>query len=120
MYFGTVTGVPVLSMTGLPVVASLVTLNSDSWVAGSGLGRATANPVGLVSISFAGTGVNAWVVALISRGAASASLKLEPAGQLDPEGGLEIASRSEPRNELLPLNRFEPIIEKNWLSPSFG
>src|SRR5947208_10934415 len=107
-------------MTGLPVVVSLVTLNSDSCVAGSGAGRATANPAGLVSISFAGTGVNAWVVGLIVRGAASASLKLEAAGQLDPGGGLEIANRSEPRNELLPLNRLEPIIAKNWLSPSFG
>src|SRR6266705_3393698 len=107
-------------MIGLPVVASLVTLNSDSWVAGNGAGRATANPVALVSISLAGTGVNAAVLALINRGAASSSLKLEAAGQLVPEGGLEIASRSEPRNELLPLNRLEPIIAKNWLSPSFG
>ncbi|MGH2966785.1 MAG: hypothetical protein ACRDMH_15575 [Solirubrobacterales bacterium] len=54
-----------------------MTLNSDSWVAGSGAGRATANPVGLVSISFAGTGVIAWVVALVARGAASFSLKLD-------------------------------------------
>src|SRR5437870_4994771 len=107
-------------MTGLPVVASLVTLNSDSWVAGSGAGRATANPVAFVSISLAGTGVNAWVLALIVNGAASSSLKVEGAGQLVPAGGFEIASRSEPRNELLPLNRLEPIIAKNWLSPSFG
>src|SRR6266545_5099074 len=107
-------------MTGKPVVASLVTLNSDTCVAGSGAGRATANPAPLVSISFAGTGVNAAVLALISKGAASSSLKVEAAGQLVPAGGFEIASRSEPRNELLPLNRFEPIIAKNRLSPSFG
>ena len=73
-----------------------------------------------MSISLAGTGVNAWVVALINKGAASSTLKLEAAGQLDPAGGFEIASRSEPRNGLLPLNRLEPIIVKNWLSPSFG
>src|SRR5919108_4889026 len=107
-------------MTGLPVVVFLVTLNSDSCVAGSGAGSATANPVTFVSISLAATGVNAWVVALISKGAASSSLKLEGAGQLVPAGGLEIANRSEPRNEPLPLNRLEPIIAKGWLSPSLG
>src|SRR5438128_476184 len=107
-------------MTGLPVAASLVTLNSDSCVAGSDAGRATANPAALVSISLAGTGVKAGVLALICNGAESWSLKLEAAGQLVPAGGLEIASRSEPRNEPPPLNRLEPIIAKNWLSPSFG
>src|SRR5436190_20740939 len=107
-------------MTGFPVVASLVTLNSDTCVAGSGAGRATANPVAFVSISFVGTGVNAWVLALINKGAASASLKLEASGQLVPAGGFEIANRSEPRNELLPLNRLEPIMAKNRLSPSLG
>src|SRR5512144_1966295 len=107
-------------MTGLPVVPFLVTANSDSCVAGSGAGRAIARPFGLVSISFAGTGVNARVLALIIKGAASSILKVEAAGQVDPAGGLEIAKRSEPRNEPLPLNRLDPIIAKNWLSPSFG
>src|SRR5204862_204559 len=107
-------------MTGLPVVASLVTRNSESWVAGSDTGRATANPVPFVSISFAATGVNAGVPALIIRGAASSSLKLEAAGQVVPAGGFEIASRSEPTNVPLPLNRLEPISPKKRLSPSFG
>src|SRR4051812_3146150 len=106
-------------MTGLPVVASLVTLNSDSCVAGSGLGRATAHPVAFVSISFAATGVNAWVLAFVIKGAASSVLKLEAVGQPGPAGGFEIASRSEPRNEPPLLNRFEPMVAKNWLSPSF-
>ena len=73
-----------------------------------------------MSISFAATGVNAFVVASVIKGAASSVLKLEAAGQLAPAGGLEIANRSEPRNGPLPLNRLEPIIAKNWLSPSFG
>jgi hypothetical protein len=73
-----------------------------------------------VSISFAATGVNADVLAFIISGAASSTLKLEAAGQLVPEGGFEIARRSEPRNEPRLLNRLEPIIAKNWLSPSFG
>src|SRR6188472_3689688 len=101
-------------MTGLPVVASLVTLNRDSRVAGSGRGRATANPVALVSISFAATGVNAFVVASVIKGALSSALKVEAAGQLAPAGGLEIANRSEPRNGPLPLNTLEPNIMKNW------
>src|SRR5919204_3004429 len=107
-------------MIGSPVVEFLVTLNSDSCVAGNCPDRATANPAAFVSISFAATGVKAGVVAFIIKGAASSSLKLEGAGQLVPAGGFETASRSEPRNELLPLNRLEPIIAKNWLSPSLG
>src|SRR6476660_3547359 len=107
-------------MTGLPVVVSLVTLNIDSCVAGSGLGRATAHHVAFVSISFAATGVNAWVLAFTIKGAASSNLKLEAGGQLGPAGGFEIPSRSEPTNEPPLLNTLEPMIEKNWLSPSFG
>src|SRR3954453_10941201 len=107
-------------MTGLPVVAFLVTLNSDSCVAGSGRDRATAHPGPFVSISFAATGVNARVVASIIRGAASPSLKLDAAGHVVPAGGLEIASRSEPWNTSLLLNRLEPMIANNRLSPSFG
>ncbi len=75
-------------MTGAPVVAFLVILNSDSCVAGSGRDRATAHPVPLVSISFAATGVKARVVALIFKGALSATVKLEPRRAIGPRGRL--------------------------------
>src|SRR2546422_10222921 len=107
-------------MTGLPVVASLVTLNSDSCVAGRDLGRATAHPVAFVSISLAATGVNARALAFTFNGPTSSTLKLEAAGQVAPAGGFETARRSEPTNALALLNTLDPIMEKNWLSPSFG
>ena len=84
-------GGPVPWIIGSPV-GLRVTLNSRSLSAGSLPAIATAHPVALVSISFAGTGVNAdFVRTLLSR------LKDLPAGHRFPAGGFEIATRSGPR-----------------------
>src|SRR5215218_1089176 len=102
-------------MIGSPVVAFLVTLNRRSVLAGSGDGaRATAQPVALVSISFAGTGVKAPLMPLLS------TLTVLPyVVHVSLAFGLLSARMLEPAN-VLPLNRFVPMIAKCWLSPSFG
>jgi len=98
----------------------LVTLNSDSCVPGSEPERATAQAVPFVSISFAGTGVNAGLPLLIFKGATSLNLNVDAAGHEVPAGGFETGARSDPRNDIWLLKRFVPITSKNLLSPSFG
>src|SRR5215208_4641895 len=104
-------------MTGLPVVELRVTLNSRSCVPGRLLATATAHPVGLVSISLAGVGVNAFELTVLSL-----NLNDEAAGQVLPAGGLEMAMRSDPMYPPVSLlaKTFTPMIAKSWLSPSFG
>src|SRR5215211_6912632 len=105
-------------MTGAPF-AALVTLNSPSLVAGSFPDRLTAQPVALLSIWFAATGVNAGLLglfALISNGPLSSILRLLIDGQALPAGGFEIAARSEPTKLPPASNTLLPMIWKNRLS----
>ena len=81
------------------------------------LGIAAIQPLSLVSISFAGTGVNANVESLLIR--SDLLFSFSELGQLEPEAGLLMASASAPVKKL-PLKTLTPMIAKYLLSPSFG
>src|SRR5690242_5708966 len=108
-------------MVAVPL-ADLVTLNTVREVAppeGILAGRATAHPVELVSVWFAGTGVNACEPPGFFSVPVVPALKAEAAGQVVPDGGLVIQEMTDPA-KLLPLNVFAPTSWKSLVSPSLG
>src|SRR5437870_1307582 len=94
-----------------------VTLKTASFELGVGAGRATTQPVPWPSISFAGTGVKAWVELLVL--SPDFDWIFGELGQLDPEPGLWIARTSE-LVKALPRNWLIPMIANGFESPSFG
>src|SRR4051794_11371020 len=117
---GTLRSVPVVWKFGVPF-AFFVTLNSESVEDGFLPSTATTQPVLEPSVWLAGTGVNAWVPSLLWIPAARAAMNVLASGQVDPDAGLLIPTRSEPtyvpaelENVLVPINR------KFEVSPSFG
>src|SRR5262249_11753149 len=97
-YLSTEMLVEVFWIFALPLFESLVTLKSASFVPGVGVGRATTQPLPLVSISFAGTGEKAGVDELVIRFILVSSFG-EP-GHPEPDGGLWTASTSAPAKTL--------------------
>ena len=115
------TEVPVTGIIAAPV-ADLVTVNTVRKVAPPGgmlAGRATAHPVGLVSVWFAGTGVNAAVPSAFFSAPLSPMASVPGAGQAGPGGGLVIQAMVDPV-KLGPLKSLLPMSMKSWVSPSLG
>src|SRR6266516_554538 len=115
------TEVPVTGITAAPV-ADLVTGNTVRNVAPPGgmlAGRATAHPVGLVSVWLAGTGVNAAVPSACFSAPVSPTVSVPGAGQADPGGGLVIQAMVDPAKRD-PLKSLLPMSMKSPVSPSLG
>src|SRR5258708_4056972 len=108
-------------MTAAPVL-DLVTLNRVRKVAppeGMLPGLATAQPVELLSVWLAGTGVNAGVPLAFLSGFVFPNLKVFTAGQVDPDGGLLTQKMVDPTYED-PLKLLVPMSMKSLVSPSLG
>src|SRR6266700_372552 len=108
-------------MVAVPL-ADLVTLNRVRKAApdeGMLAGLATAQPVELVSVWFAGTGVKACEPPAFFSVPVTPALNVLGAGQAEPAGGLVSQAMCDPP-KLLPLNSLTPTSWKSLVSPSLG